>query len=193
MVRDYGPFRERFEEYILERTASHPSLVPMIMEERGKVCFRLACKETLDNTDWSSWLDQAALDGPDRMLIDEEISACLKELGYPGQLSYKTVPSQADSTSPEDETLPPGFEELLQIVRAAAAATPLEFMRLGLASSDDVRFVEVTEGPEFRRELETAFREEFQALGMLGWEVLDETVQAKNLLVPWHKDNEALR
>ena len=31
MVREYGPFRERFEEYILERTANHPSLVPMIM------------------------------------------------------------------------------------------------------------------------------------------------------------------
>ena len=73
MVRQYGPFRERFEEYILERTANHPSLLPMIMDGQGKARFRLACKETLDGTAWSSWLDQAALDGPDRMLIDEEI------------------------------------------------------------------------------------------------------------------------
>ena len=66
-------------------------------------------------------------------------------------------------------------------------------MRLVMASSQgDVRFVEVTEGPEFRKELETAFREDFQALGMLGWEVGKETVQAKNLLFPWHKDNETL-
>ena len=50
----------------------------------------------------------------------------------------------------------------------------------------------MTEGPEFRKELETAFRENFQALGMLGWEVGKETVQAKNLLFPWHKDNETL-
>ncbi len=28
MAREYGPFRERFEEYILERTANHPSVVP---------------------------------------------------------------------------------------------------------------------------------------------------------------------
>ncbi len=28
MALDHGPFRERFEEYILERTANHPSLVP---------------------------------------------------------------------------------------------------------------------------------------------------------------------
>ena len=98
----------------------------------------------------------------------------------------------ADSTSPEDEATPPGFEELLQLVRSAAAATPLEFMRLVLASSDDVRFVEVTEGPEFRRELESAFREDSQALGMLGWEVGKETVQAKNLLFPWHRDDETL-
>ena len=47
-----------------------------------------------------------------------------------------------------------------------------------------MRFVEVTEAPEFRRKLETAFREDFQALGMLGWEVGKETVQAKTLLFP---------
>ena len=166
----------------------------MVRDGQGKARFRLACKETLDGTAWSSWLDQAALDGPDRVLIDQEISACLQELGYPGELSYKTVPGEADSTLPEDEAVPPGFEELLQIVRAAAAATPLEFMRLVLASSQgEVRFVEVTEGPEFRRELEPAFREDFQALGMLGWEVGKETVQAKNLLFPWHRDDETLR
>ena len=28
---------------------------------------------------------------------------------------------------------------------------------------------------------------------MLGWEVTKETVQAKNLLVPWHKDDEMLQ
>ena len=135
MVPEHVPFRARFEEYILERTANHLSLVPMIMHGQGKARFRLACKETLDGTDCSSWLDQAALDGPDRVLIDEEISACLKELGYPGELSYRTVPGPADSTSPEDEATPHGFEELIQIVRSAAAATPLEFMRLVLASS----------------------------------------------------------
>ena len=36
MVREYGPFRERFEEYIVERTTDYPSVVPMIMEEQGK-------------------------------------------------------------------------------------------------------------------------------------------------------------
>ncbi len=50
----------------------------------------------------------------------------------------------------------------------------------------------MTEGPEFRAELERAFREDFQALGMLGWEVGKETVQAKNLLFPWHRKNEVL-
>ena len=123
MVREYGQFRERFEEYILERTANHPSLVPMIMDGQGKASFRLACKETLDHSNFCSWIDQAALDGPDRSLIDEEISECLKELGYPGELSYKPVPGPADSILPEDEAVPPGFEELLQVVRAAAAGT----------------------------------------------------------------------
>ncbi len=66
-------------------------------------------------------------------------------------------------------------------------------MRLVLASSDDVRFIEVTEGPEFRAELQTATREGYQALGMLGWKLGKGTVQAKNLLFPWHKDNETLQ
>ena len=56
-----------------------------------------------------------------------------------------------------------------------------------------MQFIEVTEGPEFRAELETAFRENFQALEMLGWELAERTVQAKNPLFPWHRDNETLR
>ncbi len=67
-------------------------------------------------------------------------------------------------------------------------------MRLVLASSQsEARFVEITEGAEFRRELEAALREDFQALGMLGWEVGKGTVQAKNLLFPWHGGDETLR
>ena len=54
MVREYGPFRERFEEYILERTTNHPFVVPLVMEQRDKASFCLACKETLDGTRWSS-------------------------------------------------------------------------------------------------------------------------------------------
>ena len=54
-----------------------------------------------------------------------------------------------------------------------------------LASSQgDVRFLEVTEDPEFRAELQTAFREDFQALGMLGWEVSKKTVHGQEPAVP---------
>ena len=69
MVPGYGPFRERFEEYTLERTANHPSLVPRVMLKLDKVCFRLAFKDTLDGTAWSSWLEHAALDEPQRVLL----------------------------------------------------------------------------------------------------------------------------
>jgi len=43
-----------------------------------------------------------------------------------------------------------------------------------------------------RAELQTAFCGDFLALGMLGWEVGEGTMQAKNLLFPWHRDNETL-
>ncbi len=47
MVREYGPFRERLEEYILESTKGHPSLVPLAKPQQDKVSFRLASKDTL--------------------------------------------------------------------------------------------------------------------------------------------------
>ena len=53
-------FRERFEEYILERTANHPSLIPMIMYGQGEVRFRLVCKDTLNHSNFSSWFDEAS-------------------------------------------------------------------------------------------------------------------------------------
>ena len=69
MAREYGPFRERFEEYILERTANHPSLVPMTMDGQGKARFRLACKDTLNGTSWSSWISPPLLKfAPQRVL-----------------------------------------------------------------------------------------------------------------------------
>ena len=79
MVREYG--RERFEKYILERTTDYPSVVPMIRERWGKISFRLACKDTLNNSHWSSWFDEASLYGGAGMLqLDHEILACLREL-----------------------------------------------------------------------------------------------------------------
>ena len=94
MVREKRPLQRAIPGDILERTANHPSLVPMIMDGQGKARFRLACKETLDGTDWSSWLDQAALDGPERVLIDEEISACLEGWGTQGELADEALPDR---------------------------------------------------------------------------------------------------
>ena len=80
MPRKHGHLRERFEDYILERTQDHPSVVPIIMEERGKVSFRLACKETLNNSSFSSWFDEASLrGGPGMLRLDHEIVVCLGE------------------------------------------------------------------------------------------------------------------
>ncbi len=103
-------------------------MLPVVIDEAVQIRFELVDRETRMRSGWSPLFEEDALDGPERVLIDEEISVCL--------------------------------EELLQIVRSAAAATPLEFMRLVLASSQgEVRFVEVTEEPEFRRELEAAARD----------------------------------
>jgi len=81
MVRPFGHLHERFEDYILERTADYPSAVPMIMEEQGKASFRLVCKETLNHSNFSPWFDEASLwGGPGMLELDHAIVVCIGEL-----------------------------------------------------------------------------------------------------------------
>ncbi len=80
MVRPFGPLHERFEEYILERTTDYPSVVPMIVLKRGKASFRLACKKTLNNSNFSSYFDETSLyGGPGMLQLDHKILATLGE------------------------------------------------------------------------------------------------------------------
>lgn len=44
------------------------------------------------------------------------------------------------------------------------------------------RFIEVTDGPKYRTELQQALRDGLTALGLLGWEPKDGTLQAKDSL-----------
>ena len=81
MVREFGPLHERFEEYILERTTDYPSVVPMIMMQRGKASFALACKDTLNHSNFSPWFDEASLwGGPGMLELDHAIVVCIGEL-----------------------------------------------------------------------------------------------------------------
>lgn len=82
----------------------------------------------------------------------------------------------------------PTFEELLQIIRTTAESIENELVRVVLASPQgDVRFIEVTDGIEFRAELEKAFRSGLLALGLLSWELDGERIQARSMLFRWHK------
>jgi len=53
----------------------------MIREKRGKVSFLLACKETLNHSNFTSWFDEASLHGgPGMLQLDHPIVVCLGEL-----------------------------------------------------------------------------------------------------------------
>lgn len=81
MVRPFGHLRERFEDYILERTKDHPSVITMIMGSQGKASFRLVCKDTLRHSNFTSWFDEASLHGgPGMLRLDHAIVVCLGEL-----------------------------------------------------------------------------------------------------------------
>ena len=87
----------------------------------------------------------------------------------------------------------PTFEELLQVIPAVAHSSYYQFVRVVLASTEgDVRFIEVSEGSEFRTQLEQVFQGGFLALGVLGWERGDEGWQAKSILFPWHEESQVL-
>ena len=80
MVRPFGHLRERFEVYILERNGEHPSVIPIVMGNQGKARFRLTCKKTRSSSEFSSWFDEASLDGGAGMLqLDHEIVVCFGE------------------------------------------------------------------------------------------------------------------
>ena len=53
----------------------------------------------------------------------------------------------------------------------------------------DVKFIEVSDGPEFRTDLHQALRDGLTTLGLLGWEHKDGTLQAKGGLFPWHDES----
>ena len=52
-----------------------------------------------------------------------------------------------------------------------------------------MQFIEVSDGPEFRTELQQALRDSLTALGLLGWEFKDGTLQAKGVMFPWHDES----
>ncbi len=47
----------------------------------------------------------------------------------------------------------------------------------------------MSDGPEFRTALHQALRDGLTALGLLGWEFTDGTLQAKGGLFPWHDES----
>ncbi len=86
----------------------------------------------------------------------------------------------------------PSLDQLIQICRTQAPDD--DFVRVVLASTldnpeADVQFIQVSDGPEFRTELQQALRDGLTALGLLGWEFKDGTLQAKGGLFPWHDES----
>ena len=86
----------------------------------------------------------------------------------------------------------PSLDQLIQICRTLAHDD--DFVRVVLASTQDntegdVQFIEVSDGLEFRTELQQALRDGLTALGLLGWEFKDGTLQAKGGLFSWHGES----
>ena len=74
----------------------------------------------------------------------------------------------------------PSLDQLTQTARTLAH--DYDFVRVVLVSTQggvqaDAQFIEVSDGPEFRTDLHQALRDGLTALGLLGWEFKDGTLQ----------------
>ena len=90
----------------------------------------------------------------------------------------------------------PSLDQLIQIARTLAHDDDVVHVVLASIPSNlqedtllDVEFIEATDGPEFRTDLHQALRHGLTALGLLGWEFKDGTLQAKGGLFPWHDES----
>ena len=86
----------------------------------------------------------------------------------------------------------PSLDQLIQICRTLGHDD--DFVRVVLAHTQDnpeadVQLIEVSDGPEFRTDLHQALRDGLTALGLLGWEFQDGTLQAKGGLFLWHDES----
>ena len=86
----------------------------------------------------------------------------------------------------------PTLDQLIQITRTLAH--DYDFVRVVLTSTQgdvpaDVQFIEVSDGPEFRTELQQALGDGLTALGLLGWEYKDGALQSKGGLFPGHDES----
>jgi hypothetical protein len=90
----------------------------------------------------------------------------------------------------------PPLDQLIQTTRTLAH--DYDFVRVALAtvpaklqdpSQLDVQFIEVSDGPGFGTDLHQTLRGGLTALGLLGWEFEDGTLQAKAVMFPWHDES----
>ena len=93
-------------------------------------------------------------------------------------------------------TMQPSLDQLIQITRTLGH--DYDFVRVVLASTPDylqdhtqidAEFIEVSDDPEFRTLLHQALRDGLTALGLLGWERKDGTLQTKGGMFPWHDES----
>lgn len=83
----------------------------------------------------------------------------------------------------------PDFEQLLQIIRVAAK--DFEGVHVVLTSGDD-DYIFLEDTPRLREELKEAVREDYEPLGLLGWEIAQGRIQAHKMLFKWNEDRSDL-
>lgn len=89
---------------------------------------------------------------------------------------------------------PTKLEELLTAIRVLSTEMDLKFIHIVMAAADGrTQFIESSRDQFLENELKQAIDAGFLALGLLGWEMSDSSLEAKSLLFPWNKGDENLK
>src|SRR5690606_5836689 len=83
---------------------------------------------------------------------------------------------------------------LLQFVRVMTERCPYDFVRVVLGSAEgDCLFVEVEDNDNLRFDLQDGIGRGQLALGLLGWELGENSFKARSLIFPWYEEDQVAR
>jgi hypothetical protein len=168
--------KEKLEELLEDILLPYPDLFCASIGIHGKKYdFRISNRKLKTFTNWSRHLIKREIK-PEP--VRAEVMRLIEEAGWDVEM---VIPKEwMGGVSPEP---------LIQSIRVLCSATHLEGIHVvTIHPQEGTRFIEVDD-PHFTDRMNDIIREPSNfPIGLIGWEVKDDSIQARKLLLPWYSD-----
>jgi hypothetical protein len=171
--------KQKLEHLLNDILRTHPDLsCTTIRNFPGKCDFRINNRKLETVTKWSK---QLSADELDMETVQSEVRRLIEQAGW-----------EFESVVSKERTTPWDLEQLIQVILILVKDSGLDFIRLIAVSPNEGHdFIEVN-SETFQSDLEEMIQNQMLPLGLLGWDIRDDSVQAKSILLPWHRENHIL-